>query len=1029
MPDPKNTPASSEPPPSQLPPPASSPNTKHKNPRRTSPGNSITLRHHRLARDVTRRLSPTPGPVPPASALKSPRRNSSGDSNETGLSDPKKWFDSSNQNAVGNLDTTAMDIDPPFYPKETDSSNEEAAKYGGYGVSSRSPAYRFAHSRTPGLRPGVTHSSSADDYRSVIDDLTVENKRLKEELRKYRQMGPDSMRRDKLFEVKVHGLSSRKKRELEAALRDFTTNLEGSSTGASPNRKKVLGKSKNVHSSMSKHASSSSGSNSRPVDSAYASMSTGQCSSVPSLPGQAKAARQRSDQRIESYLRDIPEGLRPRPTAMTENEKKKLVVKRLEHLFTGKMGDPADKVPLPLVPEPITEDVQMEASDDKVVPPTEAIREAQIRPRNLRRKESSSRDNASASHSHSHSNSHSNGDQTESRDNGNGSGSGSGSGHVSGGLGTGNNTSPRGAMPPPEQRPTRPRDLDPDRRQVPSENMSYIRHLGLVAPESQMQYSARDVSPDAEGWVYLNLLCNLAQLHMFNVTPAFIRNAVSEKSTQFQLSLDGRKIRWRGGEEGTRFSSESTSTSQRNQSSDDTDGSNGQDQRKKQKTQAAGKNDVTAHKPSKFGLGLQESNSSESFHYKPLFVHHQASLSDELPSVGEETGSSYGPPEESNLGMNSRWGQSGVSGVSQRKRRRDGAIIYYSGAPFCTDLSGDFGEGEVSPNTYDMTSSGERALRDTDPNESHDPCCPLGFGIARPQIQRSTSGSSIPFRPLSSVPDPRGDPMDQDEPDLPDLTAGETDDDIDADFPWSDGKQQPALSKLEASGLGGVSPEDHFVVVVSTRRPKYARYGEDDDNDSCCSDGDETLPMRPSFLDRPSAKTAADSKITTDSIISKLATMTTGSPMPLHLPTVIQAHPIKIEYLADQMRKLPPVPLPPATFYFPGGDSDLDEEEESGEAASEGSLMSRRAILEDDPSSDIDLSGNDEEDEHSDDVHGYDASGSISPENADEAPDLSDFKRGRSGKPSELSKITTGSSAATAGGAVSGYNSSMEEDT
>ncbi|KAI2616921.1 frequency clock protein [Hypomontagnella submonticulosa] len=999
------------------------------NPRRTSPENSITLQRHRLARDASARRGAGVAPAAPPALVKSPRRNSSGESNETGLSDPKHWFDASNQNAMNTADTD----DPPFYQKETESSAEEAAKY---GVPSQSPAYKF-------IRPGLTHSNSSQDFRSIVDDLTVENKRLKEELRKYKQMGPDSLRRDKLFEVKVHGLSSRKKRELEAALRDFTTGLEGSSTGASPSRKKTSSKSKNVHSSLSKHASSSSGSNSRPVDSAYASMSTGPSpSSVPSL-GQAKAARQRSEQKIQSYLRDIPEGLWPRPTIMTEKDKKRLVVKRLEHLFTGKMGDPAERVPLPLVPEPIAEDVKMEGSDEKPIPPNDAIREAQIRPLNSRQIESSSRDNGSASNPHSHSNSHSNVDQTEPRDNGNGSrsgsgsgsgggsGNGNGSGHVSGGGSggnggngnNGNNMSPHTSMPmsmlmpPPEQRPTRPRDLDPDRKQVPSENMDYIRHLGLVAPESQKQFSARDVSPDAEGWVYLNLLCNLAQLHILNVTPAFIRNAVSEKSTKFQLSPDGRKIRWRGGVEGTKFSSDSGSNSQRNQSSDDTDdGSNDQEQRKKQKTQSAG-NDVTPHKPSKFGLGVQDSNSSESFHYKPLFVHHQTSSSDEQPSGGDETGSSYGPPEESNLGMNSHWGQSGVSGISQRKRRRDGAIIYYSGAPFCTDLSGDFSEGlegEVSPTTYDMTSSGGR--RETGVQSDRGP---VSLGIIRPQFSRSTSGSSLPFRPLSTL-NPlntlhgsRGTLMDLDDKsnDPPELTSGETDDDVDVDvdvdFPWSKSNQHAPFLNLEASGLGGVYPEDHFVIIVSTRRPKQITVDDSGSDD----DDDET---RPSFAERSSQET-------TDSIIHKLASMTTGSPPPHQIPDVT-AHTIQIQYLTGKFRRLPPVPLPPPTFYFPGGDSDLDDDDESADDASSESLMSRRAILEEDPSSDVDLSGNDEEDEHSDDGHEYDASGSISPPNVEELPQTL-------GKASEISKITTGSSAATAGGAVSGYDSSMEEDT
>lgn len=759
-------------------------------------------------------------------------------------------------------------------------------------------------------------------------------------------------------------------------------------------------------------------------------MSTGASLSAPLLPGQAKAARQRSEQKIQSYLRDIPEGLWQRPAVMTEKDKKKLVVKRLEHLFTGKMGDLAERVSLPSMPSPIIEDVQMEGFDGGVTPaviPSEAIREAPIRPQTLGRKESCLRDNGSASNSHSHSHSYSNGDQTDPRDNGNGSGSGGG-GHTGGGGASGNNLSPHVSMPPPEQRPTRPRDLDPDRKQVPSENMDYIRHLGLVAPESHKQYSARDVSPDAEGWVYLNLLCNLAQLHILNVTPAFIRNAVSEKSTKFQLSLDGRKIRWRGGVEGTRFSSDSGSNSQR-QSGDDTDGSNDQEQRKKQKTQTQTQmqtqgfgNTVTACKPSKFGLGVHDSNSSESFHYKPLFVHRQTSSSDEQPSGGDETGSSYGPPEESNLGLNnSRWGQSGVSRVSQRKRRRDGAIIYYSGAPFCTDLSGDFGGGEVSPATHDMTSSGDQG--------------PISLDIHRPQFRpqfsRSTSGSSLPYRPFSIL-HTRDTLMDLDDSDPPELIVGETEDDIDAEFPWSDRQQQQRrapLLNLEASGLGGVSPEDHFVVAVLTRRPKSLKTDfnnsskHDDDNDDDDHD-DNIQTMRPRELERLSRDTT-DSKAATETIIHKLATMTTESPLPLYMPDV-SAHPVQIEYITSRTRHLPPVPLPPPTFYFPASDSDLDDEDDdSGEDASSESLMSRRAILEDDPSSDVDLSGNDEEDEHSDDVHTYDdGNDNISPANA-KVSGISNLEPGHDAL--GLSKVITGSSVATAGGAASGYNSSVEE--
>ncbi|KAK2666926.1 Frequency clock protein, partial [Fusarium oxysporum f. sp. vasinfectum] len=111
----------------------------------------------------------------------------------------------------------------------------------------------------------------------------------------------------------------------------------------------------------------------------------------------------------------------------------------------------------------------------------------------------------------------------------------------------------------PKQRPTRPCDLDPDRAQIPSENMNYIRHLDLLPPDLLPgQQSIQDVHLDAEGWVSLNLLYNLAQLHLINVTPDLVRSAVLEISTKLQLSPDGHKIRWRGGSKDTKFSSHSS---------------------------------------------------------------------------------------------------------------------------------------------------------------------------------------------------------------------------------------------------------------------------------------------------------------------------------------------------------------------------------------------------------------------------------------------------------------------------------------
>ena len=99
----------------------------------------------------------------------------------------------------------------------------------------------------------------------------------------------------------------------------------------------------------------------------------------------------------------------------------------------------------------------------------------------------------------------------------------------------------------PNQRPTRPLDLDPSRAQHPTENIKYIKHLGFglsrVDTGSDFQ--------EGRGWAPFNLLINMAQLHIFNVTHSFVRTAVIELSHKFELSADGRNIRGKGGCKGT----------------------------------------------------------------------------------------------------------------------------------------------------------------------------------------------------------------------------------------------------------------------------------------------------------------------------------------------------------------------------------------------------------------------------------------------------------------------------------------------
>jgi hypothetical protein len=939
----------------------------------------------------------------------SPRRNSSGYSNDTAQSDPKKWFDQNNENPTATYNN-AMDVDPPFFQKESDSSNEDTKPY--------------PFPRQVAVRNDTAQSSSADDYRSVIDDLTVEIQKLKEELKRYKHKGPDMLRKEKLFEIKIHGLPKRKKRELETTLREFAAGLEQSPDASSHRKKTSKHTSRdNMYSgsgSNSKHASSSTGSNTRPVDSAYASMSTGANSSGTSLGRPSMSSRAKSsEQKVESYLRDIPEGLYPRHIAMTERERKKLVVRRLEQLFTGKIRGRGTRPPIqspkasasailgpvlgkeqPRQSQPLVHQPPALAGAAGIAPGgapgaastaapsvtiAEAAREARILPPEQNAdgtKKSRSREDGSASNS--------NGDQTDSAGHGNSSGSGA-------------NTSPTDSNLP-EQRPTRPKDLDPDRVQIPSENMDYIRHLGLVPPEilAESRYSMQDVRPDADGWVYLNLLCNLAQLHIVNVTPDFVRSAVADWSTKFQLSPDGRKIRWRGGSDGTKFSSDSSGNNSQRSPETEEEGHTKEDHRKRQRTENSTGDDFRSGTSS--GKNASKSgpqiSSEDSFHYKPMFVHHESSGGQ---TSGDDTLSSFGPIEDDN-GEDSRWGHSGSGNTSgRRKRRRDGAIIYYSGAPFCTDLSGD--PGDVSPVTY-MMSSGQ--------DQRGSPA-----QYAPPPLVRTDSGAVTASRPLSErVIDFSGEDTNMDidgDDNVPGLSAGSDDESSDAewDFPWSSKEQVSQVHCLEPCGLGGVLPDDHFTVMVTTKRRKTGRRS--------------SVPSM--------HRTISDE--TTDSIIGRLAGMTTSSPVPPSRSSSRTRNALfEIDYVSGRIKRLAPVPLPPPVIYCHpfSTDSSWNDDMDSADEESEefhdlepslGKLMSRKADQRqsDDYPDGVDLTSGDEDGEDPDDEPDsrrmYDKQNSSSEH-------ILPSRRELTRQPSNGEGDDSGSSAATAGGAESGYNSSDE---
>ncbi|CAI6083893.1 unnamed protein product, partial [Clonostachys chloroleuca] len=144
--------------------------------------------------------------------------------------------------------------------------------------------------------------SSASDYCSVINDLRFKIQQLREELKYYKQTGPDVLYKDRLFEVRFYELPKEKRRELEKTLRSISMDLGGGRHPPFPSPD---------HSEFRikpKHASSSPGSNPLPADSAYASIST----AAKSLSLLDMSSTKSSKRKREKCLQEIPVCLYPK---------------------------------------------------------------------------------------------------------------------------------------------------------------------------------------------------------------------------------------------------------------------------------------------------------------------------------------------------------------------------------------------------------------------------------------------------------------------------------------------------------------------------------------------------------------------------------------------------------------------------------------------------------------------------------------------------------------------------------------------
>jgi hypothetical protein len=640
-----------------------------------------------------------------------------------------------------------------------------------------------APSRVFGGVPAMPADSEKEDLRDVIDDLTIENKKLKKRLRSHQSRTSKTSSNhaeDKLFELRVHRMQADKKRELEMLLKNFATSLEKDSipskSTASRSSDQVTSMTSlsnngpNPHCTKLLHTDSGYGSNSHTTQSRH---------SVP-VPTASK------DHTIKSYLHDIPDILLPHESyPMSEKARMALVVRRLEQLFTGKTASLGDHQQ-PLQQQEVSKSAARVDKQEDLARKTqrgpEGAREAHILPPDAQYNLDASDPPSLGKSIHS---------KIKSDEKFRSSTEGSGYDPSQGNS--------------PEQRPTRPLDLDIGRAQVAQENLEYIRHLSLQAPALD-----HDGSNKSE-WIYLNLLTGMAQLHVLNVTPDFVRRAIKKRSTKLELSKDLHRVRWRGGADKTIFSHETERAIERtttvefesaqgdyvsNKGSKTDSPSNGRVSLTASDDQTSREESSNAINCNHSTLGTSYSSmpriasspgkTPSSFDYKPLFPTRKLALPRDTSSLDDSLSSAA----TDSTGLVDGLGRSKTGGQSPDG---EGMLTFFSNAYFCSDLSADkhrpksvrndlssltdFSSGILGiPQPTDV---GENALR------HHDAC------YFAPQF-------AAKFTP------PKHDQLIGFEAE-PLVAAGEE-------------ETQPM--EMEASGLGMIVPADNFAIDVKVaRRP------------------------------------------------------------------------------------------------------------------------------------------------------------------------------------------------------------------
>ncbi|KAL8695728.1 MAG: hypothetical protein Q9224_003205 [Gallowayella concinna] len=406
----------------------------------------------------------------------------------------RAWYDRLNEGALEAAIIPFVDDDPPFLLQRP-SSDEGSIQ----------AMQEERHSSRPGQSPQpqpLSHSllsqlelgeNDPNTFRDIIDDLTVQNKKLKRHLRRYKKYHSTGRQHDGLFEVRMHNLPSRKKHELKTVLQDFASDMyEPQSRSAA---QYAVSESHSLPPNSNHQPMPSAPQFTETLDSAYASVSaTNVTAQTISAFSERSKIEFYNPVQLESERSPYSHHRSPLATQhdiddIQDTSKQEVVVKRLEQLFTG---GPHDLIKEDLIHKG---DVSSDAAKLK-----------DGRNRSMNRITI-----------------------TRAED--------------------GVSSSPKNTVirePVPSDR-VHGKNTDISAASIQehvlehtdeSDHLRYLRQLGVASPIAD---SSSGYSPE---WLYLNLLINMAELHTLNVTPEYVRQAIRINSTRLVLSEDGRKVRW-----------------------------------------------------------------------------------------------------------------------------------------------------------------------------------------------------------------------------------------------------------------------------------------------------------------------------------------------------------------------------------------------------------------------------------------------------------------------------------------------------